>query len=150
MSNSMTLPNACLQLLLMLLVFLDLVAGCPPPYSDFDFLSNETHTTADLIRIALDASPYSPETAWMEVVTMSGKVRTPWPRGDIAYCFTEPHVREKYEDDILEGWKLWSDRLGTPGQADGFQLRVREFDFGQEQWKYCYLERKTGHDSLLW
>lgn len=67
--SNMALPNACLRLFLLLLTFLKLVAGCPPPYNDFDFLGNETHTTADLVRIAVDSSPYSPETAWVEVVT---------------------------------------------------------------------------------
>lgn len=62
------MPITYMRLLLLLLVLLQQVAGCPPPYNNFAFLGNETHTTADLVRIALDASPA--ETGWMEIVTM--------------------------------------------------------------------------------
>jgi hypothetical protein len=88
--------------------------SCPPPFSNSAFRANSTHSSAQLIKAALDLDG---TLGWNEVVSpeLSNPV-SPWPKDaanvvfthTINYCYEDEKTLDKVESWVNDAIALWS------------------------------------------
>lgn len=122
-----------------------LVYACPPPFNNFDFLGNETHTTADLVKSALNQQGQG----WVDAVDpwlKNPSVR--WPQDSdslfhtIEYCYANSESERNLVEVFNQGRWLWINQLGNPGRASGHSMRIKGRLFDDIEHYYCY---QNGH-----
>lgn len=63
-----------------------------------------------------------------------------WPGGLVRYCFNDKFARDNCEQDIKAAWHMWSHKIGPAGAKSGHILEVREYNFPDTKYPYCYLK----------
>ncbi|KAF2875201.1 hypothetical protein BDV95DRAFT_603964 [Massariosphaeria phaeospora] len=113
--------------------------ACPPPLNNMLYASNKTHSSADLIRLAVTKR-------WSDAVTKEGNAHQPWPREGsgkvtyIDYCFSDKNSDDDLRDIVKVAWKMWRDRIGKAGSRTGHSLSLREQEPPCPEEPYCYLQ----------
>lgn len=59
-------------------------------------------------------------------------------------------MRDKLHNYVDDAWKIWIDRIGLPSQQSGHRLWVREYEYKDKHWPYCYLKRDNPDASYVW
>ena len=134
---------------LFIVLFAAIVTGCPPPFNNFKFLTNDTTAT---IQEYLSANP---NLGWSEAVSKVGNAHTRWPTNNdgytvIRYCYDSAYDKVMAKDLLEGGWDLWSSQLGPAGQQSGHRLKLQEVSYKQGPGTnpYCSNKDETPEDAL--
>lgn len=134
------MANSTVSILTLIVAFLAAVAlACPPPLNNWDFVGNETHTTADLISATLEQSGLG----WTDAVATYGNPGKPWPVNQdgialIEYCYEDEDAKNELFTVVSEAVMMWKIRLGSPSARSRHRLNMREVEY--TDWPYCYWE----------
>jgi hypothetical protein len=126
--------------LLLMAVLAGLALSCAPPFNDFAFVGNDTHTTSELVEAYLNQQGMG----WTEAVKGAppGNPITVWPRPDgsnknrVTYCYASQYSYDKLYDVVEKGLKMWKDKIGEPGADNGHSLEIVSPHFDDAQ--FCY------------
>lgn len=120
--------------------------ACPPPLNNFNFIGNETHTSAQLIKAALLSQD---GLGWTEGVSthLRNPIKT-WPRDSnaneytIPYCFANQNAKVKLSFWISNAITLWIRAVGDPGKNFGHGLQFKNYEKRHEP-PFCRKEDGT-------
>lgn len=139
---------------LYLVAMLSMVYGCPPLFNAFKYADNDT-----LLHQAISQYESNPALGWAHVIGGASPAE-PWPTNDegivfIPYCFTDAWTTSKFEPHLLEAWKRWADKIGSPGAQTGHRLGGFKKVQGTKGPILCFKDKKLKkwnkklpHDTL--
>jgi hypothetical protein len=106
-------------LALLLVALVAPALSCPPPLNNFDFIGNQTHTSAQLIEASLAQQG---ALGWVKAVSdwLKNPVKI-WPRDSgqnthiISYCYANEYVKSKLGTWVTQSLEIWIHKVGVPG-----------------------------------